>query len=236
VEGNIRKAVEKLPLVRVNAVYHPKTFRSLPDTVAYFSALGINQIYLNPDFSADWSEEHLASLDDVYGQISQLYMDYHRAQTPRFISLIDSKLATILGGGYQAKDRCQMGKKEFAFSPEGNIFPCERLIGAGDQNAHCIGTLDKGVDFCHGCRTAAAATLSINKECQDCSLRDYCMRWCGCSNFLATGRYDTVSRFLCASEKAAIRVAFNVFKELNETMGSGFFKNIAAWQHPASDM
>jgi len=235
VEGNIRKAVEKLPLVRVNAVYHPRTFRSLPDTVAYFSALGINQIYLNPDFSADWSEEDLASLDDVYGQVSQLYMDYHRAQTPRFISLIDGKIATILGGGYQAKDRCQMGKKEFAFSPEGNIFPCERLIGVGDQNAHCIGTLDKGVDFCHGCCTAAA-TLSINKECQDCSLRDYCMRWCGCSNFLATGRYDTVSRFLCASEKAAIREAFNVFRELNESMGSGFFKNIAAWQHPASDM
>jgi hypothetical protein len=62
------------------------------------------------------------------------------------------------------------------------------------------------------------------------------MRWCGCSNFLATGRYDTVSRFLCASEKASIRVAFNVFKELNESMGSGFFKNIAAWQHAASDM
>jgi uncharacterized protein len=77
--------------------------------------------------------------------------------------------------------------------------------------------------------------MSSNEECVECGLRDYCMRWCGCSNFLATGRYDQVSRFMCASERAAMTQAFSVFQELSQSLGARFLENLAAWQHQASD-
>jgi uncharacterized protein len=230
VEQTLRLAARRLPAVRVNAVLRPETFLALPQIVSYFADLGVDQIYLNPDFSAPWSDADLAELGDVYARVGELYKQWHEAGTPRFISLIDSKIAIILGGGYRPEDRCRMGTAQLAFSPDGHLFPCERLVGDGGMSRHCIGTIDAGIEGCEKCRTGFA-TLSTDPQCQTCGLRDYCMRWCGCSNYMASGRYDRVSRFLCASEQAAIRVAFSVFATLSESLGTQFLQNLVAWQH-----
>jgi uncharacterized protein len=231
VERNIRQALGSTDLLRVNAVFHPLTFRQLPETVAYLAELGVHKIYLNPDFSAPWSEEDLADLDEIYSQVADLYKSYHLSGLPRFISLIDGKIAAIVAGGYPVDARCRMGLAEFAFTPEGRIFPCERLIGDGSANRHCLGNIEDGIRPCGGCRVTLS-TLATNAECQDCGLKDYCMRWCGCSNFLATGHYDRVSRFLCASERAAIKQAFSVFQELSESLGIRFLENLGVQEPP----
>jgi uncharacterized protein len=44
VESTIRQAIEALPSLMVNAVYHPRTISHLPGVVDYFSSLGIRQI------------------------------------------------------------------------------------------------------------------------------------------------------------------------------------------------
>jgi uncharacterized protein len=233
VERGMRVAVRQLPAVRVNAVFRPETLAQLPDTVAYFADMGVDQIYLNPDFSARWSHADLADLYEVYARVGALYQQWHRAGTPRFVSLIDAKIATILTGGYRPENRCQMGVKELAFSPDGHVFPCERLVGDGGASPHCIGTVAEGISTCAECQSRWS-TLSINAECQDCGIKDYCMRWCGCSNYMASGRYDTVSPFLCASERAAVRVAFEVFQTLSDSLGVRFVRNLIAWQHSSA--
>jgi uncharacterized protein len=226
VEQTIRQARETLPVVLVNAVYHPQTFRLLPEAVRYFSSLGLRQIYLNPDFSAPWSKQEADELPEVYRQIGNLYTDYYIQRDPHFISLIDSKIAAILRGGYQPSEKCQMGKRELAFSPDGHVYLCERLVGSGEVNEHCIGHIDNGfrlgVPPCAGGRAACT-----NPECLECAVRDYCMNWCGCSNYFATGSYDRVGPFLCASERAAIQVAFRIFQELEAKMGPVFMEHLA---------
>ncbi len=120
---------------------------------------------------------------------------------PHAISLIDGKVAVILRNGYQPLERCRMGRGEFAFTPEGTIYPCERLVGDGNDG-HAIGSVDGGIDISRMlCRRAPGE--SLNRECQSCGLKDYCMNWCGCSNFFASGYYNRVSSFLCGSEKAS---------------------------------
>jgi uncharacterized protein len=114
-----------------------------------------------------------------------------------------------------------MGKGEFAFTPDGNIFSCERLIGFGTDNEHCIGNVKEGLNLkrlpCY-----EDTNKCINAECQSCGLKDYCMNWCGCSNYFSTGNYSRVGPFLCASEKTAIKTAFYVFQTLEEKLGSVF--------------
>lgn len=220
IKDNIDKAIEAFSNVPVNAVYHPITFRKLPQSIEYFSSLGIRQIYLNPDYSAPWSKEDIASLPEVYGSIAEKYINYYMQETPHFISLIDSKIAVILRGGYATGERCQMGKREFAFTPDGNIYLCERLIGE-DQDKHCIGNINSGLNLgqlsCH-----TALDQSINTECLSCGINEYCMNWCGCSNYFSSGFYNRVNSFLCASERAAIRTSFDVFQKL-EKLRSGTF-------------
>jgi uncharacterized protein len=228
VERTIRQALEAFPLVLVNAVYHPQTVHHLPDVVAYLSGLGVRQIYLNPDFSAPWTKGEADALYDVYRKVSELYEDYYLRGEPHFISLIDSKIAVMLRKGYQPLERCQMGKREFAFTPEGRIYPCERLVGDGIQEDHCMGDIFGGLDE-DRLPCASGPMPSTNVECQSCSLADYCMNWCGCSNYFSTGKYNQSGPLLCASERAAIRVAYEVFQSLEHKLGGIFTEHLAGF-------
>jgi len=225
VEKNLKSFVDVLPSVMVNAVYHPKTLQFIPETVKYFSDLGIRQLYLSPDFSASWSKGDAERLPEIYGAIAEQYMNNYLKGNPRFISLIDSKIIVIMRGGYDPLERCRMGKGEFAFAPSGNIYPCERLIH-DDSGEHCIGNIGSGLKIEKmSCKTASVQ--NENSECISCGLRSYCMNWCGCSNYFSTGYYDRVGPFLCASERAAIQTAFQVFQTLEKELGPTFVDHLA---------
>ena len=224
VEANIQKALKVFSQVPVNSVFHPRTFRHLPQTISYLSSLGIRQIYLSPDFSATWQKRDADALPGVYEEIADQYINYYLQQDPHFISLIDSKITVILRGGYKPLERCRMGQGEFAFTPDGKIYPCERLIG-NYKNGHCIGNIESGIKaekmLCHKVPGA-----EINTECINCGINTYCMNWCGCSNYFSTGYYNRVSAFLCASEKAAIQASFNAFRILENKLGASFVEHL----------
>jgi uncharacterized protein len=151
-------------------------------------------------------------------------MTYFLRNDPHFISLIDGKIAVILKGGYKPNDRCRMGKGEFAFTPEGRIYPCERLVGPGTGRDHCMGHIDEGPEV-EALSCLKAPGEDLNAECIDCGLRDYCMNWCGCSNYFATGYYNRVNAFTCASEKATIETAFDVIQRLHGHFGPAFLNH-----------
>ncbi len=218
VEETIRNAHDYFPPFPVNAVYHPETLDHLPEVVDYFSSLGVKRIYLNPDYSAPWGIEDVEKLPNIYNQIAHKYLDYHLQDNPHFISLIDGKIGVILKGGYAPMERCRMGTGEFAFAPSGNIYPCERLIGP-DDGMHCIGHIDTGLDSVRPCANSKFSS-EINQECTTCTLLDYCMTWCGCSNYFSSGDYNKVGPFMCAAEKAAINTALEVYQLLEGRFGS----------------
>lgn len=107
----------------VNAVFRPETLRRLPETVDYFSSLGLREIYLNPDFSAAWTRNNAAALPEVYREVGARYIRHHHAGDPHFISFIDSKLMVLLRGGYQPLERCGMGRRELAFTRTAGCTP-----------------------------------------------------------------------------------------------------------------
>lgn len=223
VEETIRDAIDALGQLMVNAVYRPETVDALPDTVAYFSSLGVRQIYLTPDYSAPWTPAHRRLLGDIYRAVGTHYMDYYRADDPHFISLIDSKIALLLRGGYQPGERCSMGRGELAFTPDGGIYPCERLVGDGG-GAHRIGHIDGAfAPQLMQCHHAPKVDGVEATPCAECGIRPYCMNWCGCSNYFASGYYDRVSALLCASERAAIECAAEVYRTLEAELGDMFF-------------
>lgn len=224
VEANIKKALNSLNSLIVNSVYHPLTFMHLPSTVKYIADQGIKQIYLTADYSANWEAKDIPILEDIYKQVGDIYMGMYREGNPKYINLIDNKISIMLKQGYSEMDKCRMGEAEFAISPEGNIFPCERLAGNGN-NDHCIGNVTTGLKknanpcFFEG-------DVEINDECLDCGIKDYCMNWCGCSNFMGTGFYNKMSAFQCRSEQLAFKESFRVFQILEKEMGSAFYEHV----------
>ena len=208
VEKNLCMALEWFPLMPVNAVFNNETFQHLTEIVDYLSNLGVKNIHLNPDVSSSWSSADCKALEAIYSKLGKRYLQYYLDNDPHYISLIDSKITVLLRGGYRDDEKCSMGKGELAFAPSGNIYPCERLVGADTGKYHCIGHVED-MDFRpFDCRKTS--TIRQKSTCDDCSLEQYCMHWCGCTNFFATGDYNQMNYFLCYSEKAAIKAALEV--------------------------
>jgi uncharacterized protein len=226
VENTLIAARQSLSRVLVNAVYHPQTFRYLPETLDYLSGLGLRQIFLNPDYSAGWTPLEAEALPTVYRAVADRYIAWYLNRDPHFVSLIDTKIAVLIRGGYDPLERCQMGTGELAITPDGGLYPCERLIGSGTDGAYRIGSVENGLDLSRlACRSAPGGPL--NPECNDCSIKDCCMNWCGCSNAFMTGYYNRVGPFLCASERAANQTALDVFTTLERQLGPVFLHHLA---------
>lgn len=224
VERNARAALEAFGWIPVNAVLHPETFRRAPDTIRYLASLGLRQIYLTPDYSAPWTRQDVEALPAVCDAMAELYVDAHVRGTPLFLSPIDGKIAALLRGGYRADERCRMGTAEFAFSPLGQIYPCERLIGCGRTSRHSIGSVGTEV-------RATDDAAPRRPECDACPLADFCVHWCGCSNFFATGDYGRTSPVICAFERASIAAAARAFEVVEAQLGPTFVAHLTG--HPS---
>jgi uncharacterized protein len=153
-------------------------------------------------------------LPEIYGSIGKLFVNFYSQGKHMYINLIDNKIAAILRGGYRPYERCRMGKGELAFSTSGKIYPCERLASTINPTAHCIGNINGQLPIYRKYRPISSAAK--NNECRACGLKEYCVNWCGCSNFFATGSYNKVGPFECANEKAAIAVASQVIEKMKD--------------------
>jgi uncharacterized protein len=218
VERNLLVAQALLGNIAVNAVYAPQTLGFLPESLAYFSSLGLRHIHFSADYTAIWSPEEMTALPAVYRAVADQFVAWYRGGDPHFVNLIDTKISVLMRGGYHPLERCLMGVGELTITPDGGLYPCERLVGSGSNSTYRIGSIETGVEVAR-LKDWCAPGGSLNHECRDCSMRNYCVNWCGCSNIFMTGHSNRVGPFLCASERAALRVAADIYTELGSLIG-----------------
>lgn len=227
---NLEKAMAQLDSVQVNAVYGPKTVGFLPETVEFLISLGVEVMHLNPDISANWEGIADGYLQDICYCVADRYIQCYEQGQEIAINMIDSKIILFLKGGYGAKDRCGMGETQWAFSADGNIYPCERFIGADDNGPFCLGNLYTGFERMRQCKLLAMKG-NHNKACHTCGFKEYCMNWCGCTNYYMTGQVDLAGSILCSMEKAAIQTARHVSSTLAERDNRLFVDHFLEYVH-----
>ncbi len=214
VERNLKEALKIFPDLSVQAVYHPATLNKLHHVVEYFSTLGIRNINLNPDFSARWTKKDADLLPLIYNEIAKWYLNYSQKNNLLYVNLISKKMEVIQRGGYILIDKCQPGIKSMAFSPSGDIYPCERFITDSLSREYRIGNVYNGIRN-EKINLKRTPDFNLQEKCIFCDVKDFCMNWCYCSNYFTSGFHDKTGPFLCASEKTAINTAFHVYKALN---------------------
>jgi len=230
VVANLQKAMEQLDMVQVNAVYDPETVVFLPETVEFLVGLGVTVIHLNPDIGGSWNGATSDHLQLAFRRIADHYVRSYQEGQEIAINIIDSKIILFMKGGYKDEDRCGMGETQWAFAPSGNIYPCERFIGEDDDDSHRLGNLHTGLDRIRQCALLERKG-NRNKACQQCGLRNYCMNWCGCTNFYMTGHINLAGSLLCSMEKAAIQAARIVGMTLSENDNELFVEHFMNYLH-----
>jgi uncharacterized protein len=230
----LEQALARLDLVEVNAVFGPDTLYELPRTFEFLTGLGVRAIHFSPNVNAIWPRETYDRFSEVFREAAEHYIDCYRHGIELAVNLFDSKALLFIKGGYAPSDRCAMGDGEWAVAPSGNLYPCERFIGEDDDPSFCIGNIRTGFDRARRCAVRAGRG-NHRAECQACSQQDYCMSWCGCTNYFLSGRSDMPAPVLCAMEKAVINAARYIFQSLinsnNEHFVDHMFNYLNAGSH-----
>lgn len=211
---NLNRAMDELDYLQVNTVFTPDSIEELAAGVSSLLDLGVAVLHVNPDICANWSKASSEMAWSQFDQIAQLYIDAFTAGNEIGINIIDSKVLVLLKGGYGRLDRCAMARSQWAVAPSGNLYPCERFIGDDADSPFCMGNVHTGIDV-EQRNGLLGHTDNRNPECEACSLRAYCMNWCGCTNYYLSGKIDYVNLAQCIFERAAIRAATTVLTELS---------------------
>lgn len=209
--------------MQVNAVFGPETILDLPRCLIFLVELGIPVIHFSPDIMAAWPDNIYPKVQDVFTKIADHYIRYYEQGQEIAINLLDSKMLLFIKGGYDVTDKCTMGDGELAIAPSGNIYPCERFIGKDEKSPFCLGNIQTGLDSDRRC-TLRLKRGNNNLECINCNLKNYCMNWCGCTNYFTSGQTDMAAPIMCTIEQATIKAAQHVFSSLVNA-GNELFMN-----------
>ena len=93
--AGIRTALEAGLELRVVLVIDPSNVVLLSESVAFLASLGVHDLVVNPNWSANWSDAELRSQwTRAYERMADLYVSEYRRNTPLWVSVIDGKIAT----------------------------------------------------------------------------------------------------------------------------------------------
>jgi uncharacterized protein len=214
------------PDLSICAVVTPKNVQYLPESIDFFIEAGIRRLLLNPDFFAQWDEQHLDLWRCGYEHAAERFEDEFHNGRVFHVNFITAKIVTRLKGGYEPCDCCDFGQKEIAIAPSGNIYPCQRMVGEDSENLGLMGNVFDGFDK-RICKELAVCRTISSYECLSCDLRFRCRNWCSCVNHHLTGRFDQTGAIVCFHEQMAIeiadRIASRLFQEKNKTFMETFY-------------
>jgi uncharacterized protein len=223
--SNLRRLLgDRLP-VRVVAVIDPANVPFLLDSLESLRALGARKVYFVPNLHADWDaaapllEEKMAALADAWGAVL-------RAGEDLCLDPFNGKVVSHLVRGSRSPTRCAYGAHEFAVSPRGRIYPCDRMVKKDDDDAICLGRIGEPLDE-QKLKMIALARERLAPECASCEVRERCANGCGCANQELTGDPGRVSPLLCWYERLVIaqtdRVANALFAEKSPAFLQRFY-------------
>ena len=203
---------------RVVAVLDSRNVRYLVESYEALLSLGARSVYFVPNLAADWTEAAQRNLEKSIAALADRWASGFRDRGEAGVVLdpFNGKVISQLMRGTKAPVRCAYGHREFAFSPRGRIYPCDRMVKRDDDESVCLGDLDAGLDLAKLHRLLERRE-AVEPECVGCDLRERCQNRCGCANHELTGDPGKVSPILCWYERAVIqqtdRVANALFAE-----------------------
>lgn len=204
--GRVLRTIDRLLAAgiptRAVMVVRPDTVERLPDGIRFLHGRGVTHVEPVLDLHAAWTDAVTETFDRAIAESARVWA----AGLPgRGVAWFDEKLARITGICPETA-RCGFGRNEVAVSARGNVYPCERLIGADEENnPHIIG----------GRRPQAAAPRRSHPACLACDYAAWCDTTCRCGNLLRTGDPARPDGLLCRLNKLTIRETLNALAESN---------------------
>jgi uncharacterized protein len=169
-------------------VVRPDTAAEMAAGLRFLRSQGVRMVIPTLDVWAFWRPEDLDRLEESLVASAQVWQE----GLPDFgVAWFNEKLVETADVPVTKSARCGFGFGEVAVTPQGHLYPCERLIGE-DRHDHPMrlpGDVFDGADF-----------LSLKRPHEDAT-PESCGLSCRCANYVrtgCTGRPDALLRRLDA--------------------------------------
>ena len=193
---------------RAVVVVRPDGVDSLRDGLAFLYNHGVRQFDPSLDLWTTWTVADGERLKKAIRACAEFWGDHLPDCS---ISWFDEKAARLSQVPTNETARCGFGYSEIAVAPSGNLYPCERLIGADEAEnpMRLKGQVFDGNDFLN----YAPAPEKSAAECTACSISSICSTTCRCSNYVRTGNVGRPDGLLCLWDQCCVRETARVLNE-----------------------
>ncbi|TWT33419.1 radical SAM protein [Blastopirellula retiformator] len=182
-------------------VVEPSNVDSLSAGMQHLYSLGVRQFDPSLNLWTTWNQADGERLQTAIAGAA----DFWASRLPDIsVSWFDEKVVRASGVPISDTARCGFGHAEIAVAPAGNLYPCERLVGADepDNPMRLSGDVHSGDDFLD---RPSLPGMQI-AECTPCVLQSICnTKICRCSNYIRTGDVNRPDRLLCLLDQASSR-------------------------------
>lgn len=199
------------------SVITPFSARMLGESVAFLFDEGVPRVSLNPCYEAAWDDDALAAWEAGLKSAAQTMAKWMRGGRTVSVSVFDNKILAALKGGLGGEDKCKLGDGFVAVSPDGHLYPCERLVAEDDAVDKRVGHVDTGVAMPQVCGLRPDVgddKHAVNDECGSCAERSRCSASCACANLAETGSMQVAGGVQCWHERTVARIADEMAEEL----------------------
>ncbi|EAQ81371.1 radical SAM protein [Blastopirellula marina] len=208
VQNTMARLIDAGKEFRIVMVVQPDSVASLPDGMEFLYTLGVRRFNPSLNLWATWTRADGERLNDAIRRAA----DFWGERLPECsVSWFDEKGAQAAGIPLTETARCGFGHAEIAVTPAGNLFPCERLVGADEPGnpMRLSGHALDGDDFLDH----APLPGMTPAECAPCALQSLCStKTCRCSNFIRTGDVNRPDGLLCLLDQACYRETIRVLE------------------------
>lgn len=199
-----------IPASMILVTLNPETTQYLFESVKFLVEQKAKGISVSLNYMVNWSKQDLDLLNSQLKLIADYYFTSYETGNTFYLNLFDGRISTLISGICN-KGRCASGFNHLSIAPDGGLFPCIAFVE--QDGFYQIGNVADGPDM-----PRWAELLKLNqtnmKECQDCAIKERCFNWCACSNYLATGKGNTIPPTLCSLEKILIPLADGIAEKL----------------------
>lgn len=199
------------------SVITPASAGHLGESVAWLFDAGVPRVALNPCYEAAWDDAALARWEAGLRGAADAMARWMRAGRTVSLSLFDNKILAALKGGLGLEDKCKLGDGFVAVSPDGHLYPCERLVAEDEKAELRVGHVDTGLSWERVCGLrpkVAEDKHATNEECDSCAERYRCAASCACANLAETGSIEVAGGVQCWHEQTVARIADEMAESL----------------------
>ncbi len=208
---NIPNLLKYYPNSMVHACISPSNVKYLSKNVNFFCDQGFKRIYLQPVTSVAWPKRELKIFQEELKKTFIIYKNLINNGRIIYFNILEDYIKKLETKKQACITPCPAGIYNFAFSVEGEIFPCHRFVTMclerkfrSQKEYHKLGDINKGITNKKLYKYFLNFRFEKRKKCKNCEINKICCSCCHWEHYYKNQNFITLNKTVCIIQKTIV--------------------------------